>query len=196
MKRFMNKKVAAIAAAVGLTLGLGGAAFAYFTSNGAGNGSATVGTSGNNVAVEGTSTPALVPGKSAAMSFTAYNYSAQNQSIQTINLTGIVACSVALTAPATDTYTDATTAPTCSDTDSTLIANDVACQNGVAGSSVADWFSMPAVTLTDATPAEGDLGPLASGVALTPKGTITMNDLNVNQDACEGLYLNFEFTTS
>lgn len=44
MKRFMNKKVAAIAAAAGLTLGLGGAAFAYFTTHGSGTSSGSVGT--------------------------------------------------------------------------------------------------------------------------------------------------------
>lgn len=43
MKRFMNKKVAAIAAAAGLTLGLGGAAFAYFTAQGNGSGTGLVG---------------------------------------------------------------------------------------------------------------------------------------------------------
>ncbi len=32
MKRFMNKKVATIGLAAGLLLGVGGAAFAYFTS--------------------------------------------------------------------------------------------------------------------------------------------------------------------
>ena len=43
MKRFMNKKVAAIGLAAGLALGVGGAAFAYFNTTGAGDGSATTG---------------------------------------------------------------------------------------------------------------------------------------------------------
>ncbi len=43
MKRFMNKKVAAIGLAAGLALGVAGGAFAYFTSTGAGTGSGTVG---------------------------------------------------------------------------------------------------------------------------------------------------------
>jgi hypothetical protein len=47
MKRFMNKKVAAIGLAAGLVLGAAGAAFAYFTSTGSGTGSATVGSSAN-----------------------------------------------------------------------------------------------------------------------------------------------------
>jgi len=44
MKRFMNKKVAAIGLAAGLALGAAGAAFAYFTSTGSGSGTGTVGT--------------------------------------------------------------------------------------------------------------------------------------------------------
>jgi hypothetical protein len=54
MKRFMSKKVAAIGLAAGIALGAGGAAFAYFTTNGSGTGSASVGstpTGVNNLAV-------------------------------------------------------------------------------------------------------------------------------------------------
>ena len=47
MKRFMNKKVATVGIAVALVLGIGGAAFAYFTSSGGGTGSAQVGTAAN-----------------------------------------------------------------------------------------------------------------------------------------------------
>jgi hypothetical protein len=44
MKRFMNKKLLVVGVAVALVLGIGGGAFAYFTSQGAGTGSAQVGT--------------------------------------------------------------------------------------------------------------------------------------------------------
>jgi len=43
MKLFKSKKVVAVAATAGLLIGVGGAAFAYFTSTGNGTGSATVG---------------------------------------------------------------------------------------------------------------------------------------------------------
>ncbi len=43
-KLFVNKKVVAIAAAGALTLGIGGAAFAYFTSTGSATGTGSVGT--------------------------------------------------------------------------------------------------------------------------------------------------------
>ena len=200
MKRFINKKVVAIGVAAGLTLGMAGAAFAYFTSTGAGNGSASVGTTGSNIAVEGTSTPSLVPGKSTTMSFTAYNYANFNQAITTINLSGVVACKAALATPATTSFTSAKTAPTCSDTDSTLVANDHACEAGLAGSdATTDWFSMPAVSENDGS-GSFDLAPATgstpSSASLPSNGTITMNDLDVNQDACQGLNLSFQFTTS
>ena len=44
MKRFMNKKVAVVGLTVALVMGVGGAAFAYFSSTGGGTGSAGVGT--------------------------------------------------------------------------------------------------------------------------------------------------------
>jgi hypothetical protein len=47
MKRFMNKKVLVVGVAVALVLGIGGAAFAYFTSTGGGTGAAQVGTASN-----------------------------------------------------------------------------------------------------------------------------------------------------
>jgi hypothetical protein len=47
MKRFINKKVAVVGLTVALVMGVGGAAFAYFSSTGGGTGSAGVGTSSN-----------------------------------------------------------------------------------------------------------------------------------------------------
>jgi hypothetical protein len=49
MKRFMNKKVAAIGLAAGLLLGAGGAAFAYFTSTGGGTGTASTAALSTNI---------------------------------------------------------------------------------------------------------------------------------------------------
>ena len=44
MKRFMTKKVLVVGVAVALVIGVGGAAFAYYTTHGSGTGSAAVGT--------------------------------------------------------------------------------------------------------------------------------------------------------
>ena len=61
MKRFMSRKVAVVGIAVGLTLGLSGAAFAYFTSIGSGSGSATVGVS-TGIVLSSPSVGPLYPG--------------------------------------------------------------------------------------------------------------------------------------
>ncbi len=47
MKRFMSKKLLVVGVAVVVALGIGGAAFAYFSSTGSGTGSTAVGTSSN-----------------------------------------------------------------------------------------------------------------------------------------------------
>lgn len=95
MKRFMNKKVAAIGAAVGLTLGLGGAAFAYFNTTGAGDGSATTGSA---TALVITQTDAagepsgLVPGGPAGtihLSITNTAATAQTLGAVTVTVTGV-----------------------------------------------------------------------------------------------------------
>jgi hypothetical protein len=78
MKRFMNKKVAAIGLAAGLALGAGGAAFAYFTSTGAGTGTGTVGSSSAVTVVQDSITyngpsdglgTSLKPGDTATVAF-------------------------------------------------------------------------------------------------------------------------------
>ena len=47
MKRFMTKKVAVVGLVVALVIGVGGAAFAYFSTTGTGSGAAQVGTASN-----------------------------------------------------------------------------------------------------------------------------------------------------
>ncbi len=47
MKRFMNKKMAAIGLAAGLALGAAGAAFAFYTTTGSGTGTGTAGNAGS-----------------------------------------------------------------------------------------------------------------------------------------------------
>ena len=63
MKRFMNKKVAAIGLAAGLALGVAGAAFAYFSGSGAGTGSAQTGSvTTTDLAITSTTPTGLLPG--------------------------------------------------------------------------------------------------------------------------------------
>ncbi len=80
MKRFMSKKVAAIGLAAGITLGLGGAAFAYFTATATGNGNASVGSTVDSTISPITITGAMYPaGPTVPVAFTINNLSTGTQ---------------------------------------------------------------------------------------------------------------------
>jgi hypothetical protein len=64
MKRFMNKKVAAIGLAAGLALGAAGAAFAYFTSTGSGTGTGSVTAGSSDLTYTQNVLTAMYPGDS------------------------------------------------------------------------------------------------------------------------------------
>jgi len=85
MKRFMNKKVVAIGLAAGITLGGAGAAFAYWTTSGSGNGTATTASSNGTLAlnVSAVSTN-LYPGGSAPVTITATNSGATDLQLTTV----------------------------------------------------------------------------------------------------------------
>ncbi|MGH9164413.1 MAG: hypothetical protein ACRDZW_02725 [Acidimicrobiales bacterium] len=83
----LKKKIAAAALAATVVAG-GGLAFAYFTTTGAGTGSATVGTS-TALVLTGTTTGTLYPGTSVPVSFNAANSSTGNQFVGTITLASV-----------------------------------------------------------------------------------------------------------
>lgn len=91
-KLFATKKVVAIGGAVALTLGLSGAAFAYFTTTGGGTGTGAVGSPSAlvihqaSIAYSNDPTNALLPGTSATVTFTVDNPSSGNQQLGTISL--------------------------------------------------------------------------------------------------------------
>lgn len=90
MKRFMNKKVAAIGLAAGLVLGGAGAAFAYFTNaNGSGSGTGSVGSSSPWLVNNPTTTDAaLLPGSgSQTFAFTVTNNGSGNQGLTSVTAT-------------------------------------------------------------------------------------------------------------
>jgi hypothetical protein len=68
IKTFMSKKVVAIGLAAGITLGLGGAAFAYWTTGGAGTGSAATGAPQAVVVNQTSSVTGMYPGDIVALS--------------------------------------------------------------------------------------------------------------------------------
>jgi hypothetical protein len=85
MKRFMSKKVAVVGIAVGLTLGLSGAAFAYFLSTGTGAGTATVG-SASVIQLSSSVVGPLYPGGGSIwVPISVHNPSAANEYVGTIS---------------------------------------------------------------------------------------------------------------
>lgn len=173
MKRFMNKKVAAIGAAVGLTLGLGGAAFAYFSSTGTGTGSATTG-SGSTVKItdNGPYTGLLPQGPAQDITVTVTNPSnAQSQYVS-----GITAYLTVNGATAVDDYT-------CSSADYLL--------NGVAGTSSGSPVAIAGWTAQDLAPSA------AASTTPASANTIQFNDLtNQNQDSCQGLSVTIHYNSN
>jgi hypothetical protein len=90
MKRFMNKKVAAIGLAAGLVLGVGGAAFAYWTTSGSGNGTATTQSSNGTLALNvSADSSQLYPGGSAPVTITATNNGATDLYVTTVSFASL-----------------------------------------------------------------------------------------------------------
>ena len=171
MKRFMNKKVVAVALTAGLVLGGGGVAFAYFTGNGSGSGSATTGSvSGSDFTFAGsTSGAALLPGgTSQLVTFTAHNGGSGSEYL------GRVYVSVA--------------------TDGSGNALD----NSGSGDPVpilgcsASWYQLSEsyVDVNAATAAGGTTDSLDAGTVSMPA------DSADNQDACQGHSIELDFSTT
>ena len=87
MKISLKKKIAAAAAAATL-VGGASAAFAYFSTTGAGDGSATVGTD-TALTLAGTTVGTLYPGTSVPVSFTAASTSTGTEYVGTIHLASV-----------------------------------------------------------------------------------------------------------
>ena len=69
----------------------------------------------------------------------------------------------------------------------TVDAGHSTCSTAIGGAT--PDFSMPAVTVNATFPA-------GNGQAVTPKGTLTMNDTGVNQNACQGAELTLALTSN
>jgi len=91
MKRFMTKKVAAVALTAGLLVGTGGVAVAYFTSNGTGGGTASVGSPGpTDFAITSTwgSSSHIYPGQGGVeYTATAHNHGSGSEYIGSVPVT-------------------------------------------------------------------------------------------------------------
>jgi hypothetical protein len=175
MLRHFNKK-RSLALSGLLLLLLAGGAVAYFTTSGSGTGTATVGTS-SALTIHGSSASTLYPGTSSTISFTVDNPSPGHQQLGTIHLASVKACVGAGSSwngsSCTNSGSEATT-----------------CESVETGGSDTNTanFWMPDVVSNQ------DFGS-GNGQTVTATGTLKMNDLSSNQNACENANLTLNFTS-
>ena len=158
----MSKKVVAIGLAAGITLGLGGAAFAYFTASGSGTGAAAVGDASS--ATWGITQTAelgtMYPGQgSSAITYTITNDGSGNQALEATSLAASVNSD--LSGPS---------------------AGDVMSNGSAVNGCLASWFT-PAI----GAPSISYGTSIAPGAAETVIVTVTMSDAASSQDACQGV---------
>jgi hypothetical protein len=143
-------------------------AYAYWTSTGSGSGSATVGTD-SGVVLHGSAAGLLYPaGPGRTVSFSVDNASSGNQSVSNIHLVSV------------DAFSDAGwTLPI----------------SGCGGpNSASSDFQMADVPVNPAT--DGNILAGASGQPLAATGTLYMNNLASNQNACKNAFLRLNLTSS
>jgi hypothetical protein len=171
MKRFMNKKLLVVGVVVALILGIGGAAFAYFTTTGSGTGSAPIGSASPLTVALGTGSfnhgatgllPAALTDGNAVIETVPYTVT--NEGEGDVGLT-----SVQIDVTPGFTYTDAASDPACTAADFSL--------NG----------QLPGTPVTVT-----GLNLTLNGVSDAPNNayassfTIQMVENGANQDSCEG----------
>jgi hypothetical protein len=167
MKRFFKtKKGVALLAAFVVVAGSAIGAYAYFTTTGAGTGSAAVGTS-TAITISGTSVGSLYPGDpvGADVSFTVNNPSTGHQFVTKVHLVSV----------------DAFTGPG--------FTNPIPVGVG-AGSCDTSKFSMADVTENQDIPAGGPTALTVHGTLLMA------NDAANSQDGCKNAVLRLNLTTS
>lgn len=182
IRKFKKRHSLALAALLLLLLTAG--AVAYFTTNGSGSGSATVGTS-STLTLHGTTSGTLYPGTSVPVTLTADNGSSGHQQVGTVHLSGIKACTGGTNndsvwvpgSGCSDSTNGGVEVPTCEDFD-----------NGASPDANASDFYMADVAENQ------DLAP-GSGIALSHNGTLQMNDLSKSQDQCKNVNLYLQFTS-
>jgi hypothetical protein len=143
MKRFihlsMKKKLVAAGLAVGVTLGVGGAAFAYFTTGGNGTGTAGVGTSTDLTINQVGSISGLLPGGGSQP----IEYSIDNTTTGNQDVTGVTVAIASIDAP------NATTLLTCTTDDFTLTQPNTAPGDIVANTTYTSNPSGASISMKD-----------------------------------------------
>jgi hypothetical protein len=162
IKSFMSKKVVAIGLAAGITLGLGGAAFAYFTASGSVSGAAAVGdaTSATWGITQSSETGTMYPGQgSTAITYTIKNLGSGNQALESKTLAASV-------------YSNPNTPN----------AGDVMSNGSVVAGCLASWFT-PAIGVPTTSYGTSILPGATENVTVT----WSMTDDPSSQDACQGV---------
>jgi hypothetical protein len=183
MKFFTKKRVTILAVPLVAAVAAIGA-WAYFTANGSGSGTATVGTS-SNVTLHGSTVGTLYPGTNVSIGFTADNPSSGHQQVGTIYLAGVKACTGASSSwdPSLNSG-----AGGCSNSGT----EQTGCESvdpGNAADANASNFYMADVAENQ------DLAGNASGVSATNGGTVKMNNLSSSQDSCKNANLYLQLAT-
>jgi len=174
MKRFMNKKVAAIGLAAGLALGAAGAAFAYWTSGGTGDGSGSTGsTTPWTVHVDTVTSNTLTPGgPTETIGYTVTNNDSGNELLHQVVFSVVNADASTFSLPAI-----ANSNPQCT-------ASDFSLNSASAGSS----YTASAIN-TELTPhgSSGDTYTSSITIQMVDRHDATAGDNSGNQDNCENV---------
>jgi hypothetical protein len=184
MNRLLTKKRTALLAALLIAAVAAIGAYAYFTANGSGSGTATVGTS-STVTLHGSTIGTLYPGTTVPVSFTVDNPSPGHQQLGTIYLAGVKACTGAGSSwdPSLNSG-----AGGCSNS-GTEQAGCESVDPGNAGDANASNFYMADVVENQ------DIAGSSSGVAVTNGGTLKLNNLSSAQDSCKNASLYLQLAT-
>jgi hypothetical protein len=182
--RFWTKKKIMLPVALAVAAVAAVGAWAFFTANGSGSGTATVGTS-SNLTLHGSTTGTLYPGTTVSISFTVDNPSSGHQQLGTIYLAGVKACT-----------------GTGSSWDPSLNSGAGGCSN--SGTEQTSCESVDAGNASDANASNfymadvaenQDLAGNASGASATNGGTLKMNNLSSSQDSCKNANLYLQLAT-
>jgi hypothetical protein len=182
--RFVTKRRITLVAVLAIAAVAAIGAWAYFTANGSGSATATVGTS-SNLTLHGSTVGTLYPGTTVSISFTVDNPSSGNQQLGTIYLAGVKACTGASSSwdPSLNSG-----AGGCSNSG----AEQTSCESvdpGNAADASASNFYMADVTENQVIAGSG------SGVSATNSGTVKMNNLSSSQDSCKNANLYLQLAT-
>ena len=182
--KFVTKKTIAVLAVVLIAALAAIGGWAYFSANGSGSGTATVGTS-SNLVLHGSTVGTLYPGSNVSISFTVDNPGGGTERLGTIYLAGVKACTGAgsswdpsLNSGAGGCSNSGTEQTSCESVDP-----------GNASDANAGNFYLADVTENQ------DLTGGASGVSATNGGTLKMNNLSSSQDSCKNANLYLQLAT-